>query len=464
MKHLKTWIMIALLVALIAGSVAYAMLKPGPAVDTAEVRSGPIEAYVEERARTHLPRVYRITMPLDGRIEPITLEPGTPVAAGDVLARLDTRDLDTAVAVARAELDRIDAEIAVLKDNALAETALAEAKGWVTTMDGLASAAAEVIKAHESNAAFSAWWQDAEAKLKARGAVADEQYRRVATERSRAEVELAVSKLNHDVVGAIKQIFELGPKYVTEWLKLKTLELAVLGAEREAAVAALDEAERNRARAELKSPVAGVVLSRALDNEQVLPAGAELLAIGDPAGLQVVADILSEDATRIRAGDAVQIYGAALGDAQLAGKVIRVHPQAFTKVSSLGVDQQRVTVDIALADDALDQLAKAGLDLGIDYRVYVRVIVDRADDALVVPRLALFRTDADQPAGPGPANKAAQWQVYRIVAGKAEPTPVQLGLGNPIQVQVTDGLSAGDLVIVTPPTGLVAGAKVTPSP
>lgn len=111
----------------------------------------------------------------------------------------------------------------------------------------------------------------------------------------------------------------------------------------------------------------------------------------------MVADILSDDATRIRRGDAVQVFGSALADAPVAGKVTRVHPQAFTKVSSLGVDQQRVRVEIALADGAPEALPKAGIDLGLDYRVYVRIIVEQVADALSVPRLALARTDG--PAG-----------------------------------------------------------------
>jgi HlyD family secretion protein len=455
MKNLKTWITLLLLVASIGAYGAYAMLKPGPAVAAAKVRSGTIDAMVTERAETSLPMVHRLTMPFDGRIEPISIEPGTVVAAGDLVARMHTDELDTALAVAKADLARVEAELAVLADNALANTALTETKGWVATLATLGASAEQVIKAREDHAAFSDWWKEAEGKLRKQGAVADEQFRRAATDSSEAAVDLAVAKLNHQIVLAVQQIFQLGPKYVTDYLQLKTLQAAVLTAERKAAEARVAQAERDLARAEIKAPAAGVVLTRAVQSAQVLGAGTELLTIGDPAALQVRADLLSQDATRVRAGDIVHIHGVALGDVQLAGKVIRIDPQAFTKVSSLGVEQQRVRVDIAFDAGELERLAKTGADLAVGYRVQVDIVTDRAEDALIVPRLALFR-------GAGADAAEQRWAVYRVVAGKAELATVDLGLGNDRQVQITKGLSAGDILVVTPPKGLTAGAKVTP--
>lgn len=456
MKHLKTWITILLLALLIGAYSAYAMLKPGPAVAAVEVDTGTIDATVVERAKTSLPRVYRLTMPFDGRIQPILIEPGTAVAAGDVVAQLVTDDLDTALVIAKADLAQVDAELQVLADNALPNTALTEAKGWIATLETLGQSAQEVIKARQDHAAFSDWWKEAEEKLRKQGAVAQEQYLRAAADSSEAGVDVAVSELSHQMVLAVKQIFELGPKYITDYLKLKTLEAAVLAAERSAAQARVAQAERNLGRAQIKASAAGVVLTRAVQSEQVLPAGTELLSIGDPAALQVRADVLSQDATLIRAGDAVQVYGVALGSETLAGKVIRIHPRAFTKVSSLGVEQQRVTVDIGFDAGELERLAKGGAELAVGFRVQVRIITDQAEDALSIPRMALFRSDR---AGP---DEDTGWQVYRVVDGKADTAAVTLGLGNEQQVQVTKGLAKGDVVIVTPPKGLVAGAKVTP--
>ncbi len=456
-KHLKTLILILSLIGLIGGYGAYAVLQSGPAVDAVPVKSGTIRSYVEERAQTMLPRVYRLTMPMDGRIEPITIEPGTPVGAGDVVARMDGTDLDSAVAIAQAELDQVQAELAVLKDNAIANTALGEATRWIATIDKLGESAEQVIKANQDHAAFADWWQEAELKLKDKGAVADAQYRSAKTASSEAAVDLAVSRLNRDIVLTTKQIFELGPKYVTDYLDLKTLKSAVLISQRDAAAARLEQAKRDRARADIKAPVAGVVLTRTFQNQQVLPAGTELLSVGDAHTLQVRADILSQDAIRIRPDDAVDIFGDAIGDTALKGNVIRMHPQAFTKISSLGVEQQRVAVDIAFAEGELDRIEATGSGLGVAFRVRVRIYTDEATDALIVPRPALFRGDGTRGnAAPG------GWQVYTVTAGRAVATPVKIGLGNMLQVQITSGLKPGDLVIVAPAKDLVGGTKVTP--
>lgn len=449
MRHLKTWLIILAAFVLIGGYSAYAMLKPGPAVPAATVEQGTLRAYVEERGRTDLPRVWRLTMPADGRIEAIAIEPGTAVAKGDLLARMDRADLDAAVKIAQAELERIDAELAVVRDEALPATALEELNGWISTVDTLAEAAEEVIKANKDHAAFADWWQQAEAKLKDQGAVADEQYRRAKTESSEAAVDLAVSRLQHEMVLAVRKIVGLGPKYVRDYLGLKGLKAAVLQREREAAEVRLDQAKRERARGELHAPVDGVVLRRAVRNEQVLPAGSELLAVGDPALMQVRADLLSQAAAAVGDGDEVEITGSGLGDVPLKGEVIRVHPEAFTKRSSLGVDQQRVRIDIALKPGELDRLARAGQRLGVGYRVQVRVYTEQANDALIIPALALFRGDD------------GGWRVYRIEQGRAVDEAVEIGLGNPDRVQVTRGLAKGDQVVVSPPKSLVSGARVT---
>ncbi|WP_295390069.1 HlyD family efflux transporter periplasmic adaptor subunit [uncultured Thiodictyon sp.] len=444
----KHWIIVVLPIALIGGLGAYAFLQPGPPVTAARVERGTLRAYVEERASTHVPGAQRLSMPEDGRIETIDLEPGTPVAAGDLVARLATADLDDTVAVARAELGRIDAQLAVLRDNAIANTALNEAEGWIATIAKLAAAAEEVIAAHQANVGFSDWWKSAEQKLKKVGAISDEQLRRAQTNSSQASVDLAVSKLDHQIVLAIGQVFQLGPKYIHDYLDLKGLEAAVLQRQREAAAARLALAERARARAEIRAPAAGIVLTRAVRDTQVLPAGTELLTIGDLAALHVRADLLSQDAGRVREGDAVDISGVA--GMTLTGKVIRVHPQAFTKRSSLGVDQQRVSVDIAFDDGELARVREAGERLGADYRVQVRVYTDSADQALMIPSLALFRGDD------------GGWRVYRVDAGTAVEQPVAVGLSTPDAVQVVKGLSGGDLVIVSPPKDLTAGTRVTP--
>lgn len=451
MKHRNTWITIAIAVVLIGGYSAYVVLKPGPEVNAVQVSPGKIQSYVEERARTTLPQIARLSMPFDGRIAPISIEPGTPVTQGQVVAQMVSDDLQAEVSIAEAEVAQINAQLAVLADNAIEQTALQEMQGWIETMDQVKLGSQAMISANQARAEFSNWWVEAEEKLKDQGAVAEEKYRRARTESAEAAVDLAVAQFNDQAVALIATIFDLGPKYIQEYLNLKTLQAAALEQERAAAEARLAEAKRRLARAEIKAPIAGVVLQRLIESERVLPAGTLLLSVGDPKQLQISADLLSDDAGLIKVGDQVEIYGPVFGDLRLTGQVQRVDPEGFTKVSSLGVEQQRVRVIIKLNAGELARLTAAGRAIGIEFRAHVRIFTDAVSDALAVPRLALLRANHGN----------GDWALYRIIDGRAQLTPVELGIGNPEQVQIRQGLKTGDLVVISPPKDLKSGDKVT---
>lgn len=451
MKNQKLIIGLTVAAVLVATSIVYELAKPGPPVDAVEVRPGTLRASVADRARTSLPEIARLTMPVDGRIEPIRLEPGTPVKQGDVVARLDTTTLEAEAAAARAEVATIQAQLDLLADNRIENTVLDEAKEWIAAMAKVEQSATALIEANAANAAFTDWWREAEQKLQAQGAVAEEKYRRAKSESSQAEVDLAVARLNQQLVQVFQKIFELGPEYVSEYLARKTLETKVLEQQKAAAEARARAAEYQLSRAEIRAPSDGVVLERLVESERELSAGALLLTIGQPERLRVTLDLLSSEAGPVKIGDAAEITGAVLDDMVLKGRVTRVDPQAFTKVSSLGVDQQRVRLIIGFDDGELKRFAKTGRTLGVAYRVQARVFTDQRDEALSIPRLALLRA------------KDGGWQVFRSIDGKAVLTSIELGIGNERQIQVTDGLSAGDVVLVSPPKGLADGDKVSPS-
>ncbi len=203
----------------------------------------------------------------------------------------------------------------------------------------------------------------------------------------------------------------------------------------------------------MKSPVDGVVLERAVSNEQHLAAGAALLRIGELDRLEVAVNVLSEDVVQIRRGDTVEIYGAAIGAGVghgVAGIVERIYPSGFMKISSLGVEQQRVTVIVRFAGGALDQL-RSEQELGADYRVRVRIFTDKRADTLLVPRSAIFR---------GGENG---WEVFVIRNNRAAKQAVDVGLMNDDSVEITSGLSEGDAVILAPESNLEAGSRVTDS-
>lgn len=448
MKKLRTWIIWGFCLAAVVAVFALWDSSAGLPVRLATVERGDIRAFVEDRAKTSLPRHLVVTMPLAGRVLPIAKRAGDPVTRGEIVARLDPADLDTALTRARADCDRLDAAIAAAENMDLETTALTEAGGWIETLTRTAQAADELIKANEAHTQFSQWWLKAVKQLKVEGAMATEKLQRAQSENAQAMVDLATSKLTSQAIWAIKTTFDLGPKFVKEYITLKNMKTDGLRQERLAAGARLDQAKRDRARAEIASPVTGLVLDRLVDDERVLPAGAPLLTVGDPARLEVTADILSQEAGPIRAGAPVAISGEAIGPAPLRGTVERVSPQGFTKVSSLGVEQQRVRVTVRFKPGELEHLRAAGRDLGVGYRVWVRIRTGQAEKALVVPRLAVFR------------DEAGGWRVFVVRGGKAASVPVRIGLTNASRTQILDGIEENDTVVVSPPKTLTDGTAV----
>jgi HlyD family secretion protein len=191
----------------------------------------------------------------------------------------------------------------------------------------------------------------------------------------------------------------------------------------------------------LRSPIDGVVLQRLRESEAIVPPGEPLMEIADPAQLEIVSDYLSTDAVRIRRGQPVLIeqWG---GDRALAGRVRRVEPFGFTKISALGVEEQRVNVVIDFED-----VREAWEALGDGYRVEVRVITWDEGDVLKVPTSSLFRD-------------GAAWAVYAVTLNTAALTHVEIGQRNGLEAQIITGLSAGDQVIAYPSDAIADGVEV----
>jgi HlyD family secretion protein len=191
---------------------------------------------------------------------------------------------------------------------------------------------------------------------------------------------------------------------------------------------------------QIRAPVTGRVLKVVQESEAVVAAGAPLIEIGDPADIEIVAELLSTDAVRIKTGAAVRIDG--WGGAPIRGRVSRVDPAGFLKISALGIEEQRVRTRIDLVDPA-----EAWSRLGHDYRVIVHVTAWETPEALTIPVGALFRT--------GDA-----WAVFAVTNGRARATPVQIGQRNNRVAQVISGLSSGDRVVLHPSDRVAEGTAV----
>jgi HlyD family secretion protein len=189
---------------------------------------------------------------------------------------------------------------------------------------------------------------------------------------------------------------------------------------------------------EVRAPVAGRVLRVLQESERIVAAGTPLVEIGEPSDLEIVVDVLSTDAVRIRPGAPVRIVDWG-GEGELAAAVRRVEPSAFTKVSALGVEEQRVNV---VAD-----LQEPAPGLGDGFRVEARIQVWEGSELVLVPASALFRA-------------GKHWAVFVVDAGVARRREVEVGERGEAAAEIRGNLSEGEKVILHPSDQLADGARV----
>jgi HlyD family secretion protein len=387
------WVAVIAVLALIVAKAVVGELTKKVDIRAAAATEGSITAYVEERARTSLPHIYHVTMPLQGRVLTINVQEGDQVTHGQMVAQLEDVDWrDTA-----SQVDDITKAF----------------ENWL-------KASAAQVKANQIRRDFTKWeWEKNEKLIKSR-AVSERQHRDSRRRYLDSSVRIEESQSLYHATEAFNSIVQLIPGYVA----------------------------RNLERTVVKSPVSGTVLRRHVWNEKVMSPGAPLLDLGDLSTLEVTADILTEEAVRIQAGDRVEIFGEAIGDTPILGSVRLVEPEAFKTMSSLGVEQQRVAVRISFAPGSLETLKQSGRDLGLFYRVRVRVFTDEKERALHVRRTALFR------------GIDGGWQLYRVDKGRANLVNVGVGLMNDHQAEIVEGLAAGETVIIAPESSISDGTRV----
>ncbi len=204
--------------------------------------------------------------------------------------------------------------------------------------------------------------------------------------------------------------------------------------------AQLDALKNDLEKTTIESPVSGPLLDRFYDEQRVLAAGTPILRMGDMATIEIEADILSEEAGLITVGDPVEITGKAVENQTIIGSVKRVYPSGFKKISSLGIEQQRVKTLISFDNSALNLRPGVSVD--------IRIITAEKPDALAIPERATFR-------------EQGQWYVFVVQRERAVLTPITIGLKNDEWAEVVEGIEDGDVVIAEPKNELKDGMNVT---
>ncbi len=367
--------------------------RPLP-VDLATVSRAPLAITIDEDGYTRVRNVYLLSAPVTGHLLRIDAEVGDAVSAdASVVARMSPGDPSL--------LDR--------RSQQQAEAAVTSAEA---TLD---LARAQLRKAH-SQAEYAR-----SDLVRARDLAADNN--------------LSASELEQVELAA--RTAQAGRETAQAAVRLRQAELA----NARALLAPVAARGRPLAQLELRAPASGRVLRILQRGEGLVAAGTPLLEIGDPAELEIVTDLLSRDAVAVPEGAPVRITGWG-GEQSLEGRVRRIEPLGFTRVSALGIEEQRVNVLIDLLSPHGDWAR-----LGHGFRVEASILTWQGDDVLQVPTAALFR-------------QQGRWAVLVPEAGVARLRPVSIGRQNGRQAQVLEGLSNGEQVIVHPSERVEDGARV----
>jgi len=413
--------------------------RPAPVpVNVSTVKRGDLQVTVDAEGKTRVRDRFTISAPVEGRLERIQLNEGDPVQVGTVVAQIDplplTADVEATLGqlaewraqragvatqrpktetlaqantrIKKAQADQQQAEARV----AVAKAALDQANRDRQRAQQLQSAGAISRQARES--------AELTAITRARELDATVLNAKAAT----AEVEVAQASL------AVLQKEQTDPDYL-----LKVYDARIASTEAELAKLR-DEANRT----EIRSPVKGRVLRILQKSAQYVADGTPLLELGDVSNLELVIDVLSTDAEQIKPGHPIVIER--LNAPPIRAKVRRVEPAAFTKVSALGVEEQRVNV----IGDFVDVPAI----YGDAYRVETRIVTWSGQDVLKVPLSTLFRC-------------REKWCVFTVKGDRAQQRSVTVNHRSDFEAEIQQGLTAGETVILHPTEQISEGKRVT---
>lgn len=404
---------IAGIVIILAIALTAAFWPQAVPVDLAAIERGHMAVTIDEEGETRVKEVYVLSAPFSGRALRIDAD------VGDIVERNKT---------VLASIEPIDPNLLDIRTRAQAEAAAKAAE------EASRLASAEVTRAQ------------AELDL----AVAELKRNETLFENG------TISASRIDRLRAEAQVRQAALETAAAAFKMREFELETARASLIEPAEAIDSEERASGEGDqetadvpgnrkcclpVTAPVDGRILRIFHESEAVVTAGAPLIEIGDPTNLEIVVDLLSTDAVRVQEGSPVLIRDWG-GDGDLKGRVRRVEPFAFTKVSALGIEEQRVKVIIDFLDPK-----ESWARLGHAYQVDASIIIWESGDALKAPLSALFRLENE-------------WAVFHAQNGRAVEQRVSLGKINELEAEITGGLSEGDTVVVHPSDRVVDGVRL----
>ncbi len=430
-----------IIAAVIVGLYVYGKTRPVK-VETAVAFRGPIEEYVTEEAKTQLHTERIVTAESAGTAARIVLEEGDAVKAGQNLTTVEDTDFQLSLDAMRAGVKEIEARLAGADVPLPKESEIEAAEEEHRRAGQQVEVLTQEKKAAEADREYAEKDFKRVAGLFESGSASDRQHDLAQRNLKAATATLEAVNQRLSAAQTAVKIAALRKQVLLDSMQDTAHLHQVYAAQREQAQKMMDQMSHQIAKTGVSSPIDGIILEKYLDSEQHVQPGTPLLKVGELASIEIRADILSDEIGRVKVGQEVRLIGKAIRTSGARGRVKKIYPSGFTKVSSLGVRQQRVAV--------LVEFDNSELNLQPGYELDVKIAVAAKDGAVLVPGEAVIAT------GDGAA-------VFVVENGRARLRTVSTGLKGDRHYEITSGLAPDEVVILRPPTDLEDGKRVRAS-
>ena len=408
-------------------------------VEAVQPTLGPLQVSFQERAKTRLAKDYPVALPVSGRIGRLDLEPGDAVERGQVLTTFDAFSVKNKEQLDLATIQQLQTRLTNSRDLSI------EKAERVAAVRGVTAARAQVgtLKAQLLTARREA--QQAQVDLRRTqtlvdsGALPEQQLERDRLRRDQAA--LQIRQLQRQIQQAQAEVAraQASVTAVDRRMQTKLRQSQEVEAEIARSRVALSQSQYDVNRTSITAPIDGLVLERMVQGPIELPAGSVLVRLGKREDLEGVSEVLSQDALKLQLGDRVELDPGGQVES-IKATVREIEPTGFTKLSSLGVEQQRVLV--------LLELENQPPALGIGFEMQARFIVDEKSEALKIPRFSVLQ------------DEQGQRYVFKIAGSTISKQVIQIGLEGDTEFEVLDGLTQQDKLVRTPDTQLQDGQQV----
>jgi HlyD family secretion protein len=437
---MKRLIIVGIIVVVVGGMGYVSFMGQAISVEMAEVTTTSVYEYISEDAKTRLDDEYIVDMPVMGTLERMDVEIGDMVKKGQLIGLVDPYSMKqqilqvkAMIKQSKAQVDGVDVQKPKSEDIESAQLRIQEMNDALLIAEKDRKRLAFNLEESKNTYERAKGLLDAGAGSQSEFDEADLAYKGLQEDLSRAIIGEAAAKKSLEQA-------ELTSKRLTGSIDDNEYMRDAFLAEIQGLEAQLAALEDDLKKTKIKAPVTGPLLEKFIEDRRLLLGGEPLLKIGDLSSIEIECDVLSEEITPMKTGNKVEISGKALGNEVIYGKISRIYPSGFMKISSLGVEQQRVRTIIEFDNSEI------GLRPGTS--VDVKIITAEKENTLAIPDRALFRSEG-------------QWAVFCLEGNTVELRTVEVGLRNDDWAEIISGVKEGATIVAELKNELVNGSRVS---